>query len=134
MRDVRFPVVLRGYDLAEVDALLRRVAHALELLDGPRAWDSEPVAPASAVGPELRTALRGYARGDVEPFLVRCAHSLGERVREVPELAALTAQPRLGLPLTVGEVARAQFRLDWRGVDPVQVDALLDRVQALLPR
>jgi DivIVA domain-containing protein len=134
VRDVRFPLVLRGYDLAEVDALLRRVARALP--DPPEAdppsWEGEPVPPALGPGPGLRTSWRGYVRDDVDAFLVRCAHSLGARVAEVPELASLTGEPRTGRPLTAREVDAVQFRLVRGGYAPDAVDALLDRVQALL--
>lgn len=134
VREVRFSLVRVGYDLAEVDVLLRRVAAALPPVPEPPAptWDTEPVPAAVAPGPGLRTALRGYRREDVDPFLVRCAHSLRTRVAEVPELVALTGRPRVAPPLTPREVEQVQFRMVWRGyaVDPV--DALLDRVQAVL--
>lgn len=132
VREVRFPVVLGGYDLAQVDRVLREVARLLP--DPPRrGWDADPVPPASGPGPHLRTALRGYARDDVDAFLVRCAHSLRERVGEVPELAPLTARPRTGEPLTADDVETVQFPVVRRGYAPDAVDALLDRVRVLLP-
>lgn len=132
VRDVRFPVRLRGYDLAEVDALLRRVAAALPQEPAPADWDPEPVPPTLGPGPGLRRALRGYVRDDVDAFLVRCAHSLGERVHEVPELAALTGRPRTGVRLRASDVEHVRFRMVWRGYAVDAVDALLDRIQAVL--
>jgi DivIVA domain-containing protein len=134
VREVRFSVVRRGYDLAEVDTVLRRVAAALPAVPEPPvpSWDADPVPPALAPGPGLRAALRGYRRDDVDAFLVRCAHSLGASVAEVPELAALTGRPRVGLPLSAPEVESAQFPMVWGGYASDPVDALLDRVQALL--
>lgn len=133
VRDVRFPVVLRGYELLAVDGLLRRVEAALRTDDEPvHTWTSGPVPPAIAPGPGLRTTLRGYAPEEVDRFLVRCAHSLGAAVARFPELAALTGQPRIGPPLTVRDVEQATFRLQLHGYAPRQVDELLDRVQAAL--
>ena len=129
VRAVRFRVVLHGYDLAEVDALLRQV---VGLLPDRPTWETGPVPPTGGSGPQLRSALRGYAPGAVDAFLVRCAHSLQGRVRELPELAALTGAPRTGEPLTAGEVDTAQFPMVYRGYAPDDVDALLDRVRLLL--
>lgn len=134
VREARFPVVLGGYDLAEVDAVLRQVSR---LLPDPEAehrrWTADAVAPGAGPALSLGTARRGYAREDVDAFLVRCAHSLRERVAEVPELAPLTAAPRTGEPLTTRDVDAVQFRLVRGGYAPDRVDALLDRVRALLP-
>jgi DivIVA domain-containing protein len=132
VREVRFPVVLGGYDLAEVDAVLRAVGRLLPEAPGP-AWPGPPVPAADGPGPDLRPARRGYARDEVDAFFVRCAHSLGERVGQVPELAALTGRPREGDPLSVRDVDAVQFRLVSRGYAPDAVDTLLDRVRALLP-
>jgi DivIVA domain-containing protein len=132
VRDVRFPVVLRGYDLAAIDLLLRRVQAALAEDAPAPAWAGEPVPPAIGPGPALRSAARGYAREEVDGFFVQCAHSLGERVGRVPELAALTGRPRTGVPLTARDVENVQFRMVLRGYAPGQVDDLLDRVAAEL--
>ena len=135
VRAVRFPVVLRGYDLAEVDALLRRITAALPDLEPPRpSWQAAPVPPLLGPGPALPGGLRGYLRADVDAFLVRCAHSLGARVGEVPELASLTGQPRTGHPLTAQDVADIAFPLVWRGYQVDAVAVLLDRVEAALRR
>jgi DivIVA domain-containing protein len=129
VRAAHFAVVLGGYDMAEVDAVLRQVAR---LLPERTPWEADPEPPAAGPGPALRGALRGYARDDVDDFLVRCAHSLRSRVRELPELAPLTARPRTGEPLTPREVETVQFSMVLRGYAPDAVDDLLDRVRALL--
>ena len=89
--------------------------------------------PTEGPGPGLRLALRGYAPDDVEPFLVRCAHSLGARVAEVPELAPLTGRPRTGTPLLARDVRDVQFRIVLRGYALAEIDALLDRIESRLP-
>jgi DivIVA domain-containing protein len=132
VREAQFPLVLGGYDLAEVDRLLRDLVQRLPEVSRPT-WDADPVSPAPGPGPQLRTSLRGYARRDVDAFLVRCAHSLRTRVAELPALAPLTAQPRTGEPLTARDVDGAQFRLVHRGYAPQAVDALLDQVRERLP-
>jgi len=131
VRRAEFPLALRGYETAQVDALLERVAAALPAAP---AWAAEPVpVPAGAPSsPGLRTTLRGYATAEVDAFLVRCAHSLGRRVGQVPELVGLTGRPRSGEPLTPQQVATVQFRVVLRGYALDQVDALLDRTQQAL--
>jgi DivIVA domain-containing protein len=124
--------VLGGYDLAEVDRLLRELAVRLPEVSRPT-WDAEPVPPAPGPGPLLRVSLRGYARCDVDAFLVRCAHSLRGRVGELPALSPLTAHPRIGEPLAAADVDAARFRLVYRGYAPSAVDALLDQVRERLP-
>jgi DivIVA domain-containing protein len=133
VRTARFPVVLRGYDLAEVDALLEQVAAALP--GGERAWDDVPTGAVPEAEPlVLRNVLRGYDVREVDDFLTRCAHSLGSRLSEVPELADRLARDRTGQPLRARDVEVAQFRLRGRGYDVVQVDELLDRVARALER
>ncbi|HWG94288.1 MAG TPA: DivIVA domain-containing protein [Mycobacteriales bacterium] len=134
LRAARFPVVHRGYDMAVVDALLRRLSAALP--EQAAAWDEAPAAAADGPGPQLRRSARGYDVEEVDAFLVRCAHSLGRRVERVPELAPLLARPRTGTPLRARDVETVQFRVrlgPGRGYDIEQVDALLDRIaEALL--
>lgn len=138
-RDVRealFPVVLGGYQMAQVDALLERVAGLLPGDDARPGWCGpalDPVALALVVAPlDLPVTLRGYDRAEVEEFLARCAHSLGDRVRQVPELAGLLCRPRTGPVLRPRDVEMVQFRVRTRGYDIEQVDALLDRVMTEL--
>ena len=138
VRDLRFPVVRRGYDTAQVDALLARVAAALPGEDARPDWEDE-APPPPADGPEaalttVHLSVRGYDRHEVEDFLVRCAHTLGERVSEVPELAPLQARPRTGRPVRARDVETVQFSVRLRGYAVDEVDALLDRVAAALTR
>jgi DivIVA domain-containing protein len=135
VRAARFPVAVRGYDLADVDALLRRVAASLAAREGERPqWPAPPVPPAPGEAPQLRTARRGYDQPEVDAFLVRCAHSLGAGVAQVPELAPLTRAPRVGPPLRARDVGQVQFRLVRRGYAIDEVDLLLDRVEQALRR
>ena len=131
VEEVRFPVVVRGYDLAAVDELLRRLA---AVLPADATWGGPPVPPPEHPCPPPRLTLRGYDVDEVEEFLGRAAHSLGERVHELPELARYLAHPRTGEPLRPREVDQAQFRVRRRGYDIVEVDALLDRVARALRR
>lgn len=135
VRGARFPVGLRGYDMAQVDALLERVANALPGEDERPTWDrpTGPIPVLSAV-PDLRLrhAPRGYDVEEVDAFLVRCAHSLGSRIDRVPELGPLRQRSRSGERLRARDVETAQFRLRLRGYAVDQVDALLDRVAAAL--
>jgi DivIVA domain-containing protein len=134
VRDARFPIVLRGYDIAQVDALLERVARALPGEDARPAWDAVGPAGDAADHPELvlRRAVRGYDVQEVDAFLSRCAHSLGARVDRVPELAGLLDRPRTGSPLRARDVELARFRIKTRGYDMQQVDLLLDRILTAL--
>ena len=132
VRALRFPVVHRGYDVLQVDDLLRRVAAALP--EERPGWDEPASAPAAGPGPQLRTAVRGYDREEVDAFLVRCAHSLGSRVDAVPELAPLLGRPRTGERLRARDVETVQFPVRLRGYALHEVDALLDRVAAALGR
>lgn len=136
MREAEFPVVLRGYDTAQVDALLRRVAAALPGEDARPVWCG-PALDAVRLGVEpaplgLRVVLRGYDRAEVEQFLAHCAHSLGPRVSQVPRLVGLLCRPRTGAPLRPRDVELAEFHLRARGYDVSEVDALLDEVLAAL--
>ena len=131
VEQVLFPVVVRGYDLAAVDALLRRLAPALP---ADATWAGPPVPAPEHPCPPPRMTLRGYDVDEVEEFLGRAAHSLGERVHELPELARYLVHPRTGEPLRPREVDQVQFRVRRRGYDIVEVDALLDRVARALRR
>lgn len=135
VRALRFEVVRGGYDVAQVDALLARLAAALPAEEARPRWRGDPLsARGTGSGPGLHLALRGYDREQVDAFLVRCAHSLADRVDEVPELAPLLGRPRTGAPLRARDVETAQFPLRLRGYAIAEVDALLDRVAAALDR
>lgn len=133
VRAARFDVVLRGYDAAQVDALLQQVAAALPDERQRPAWpdDAVPVAGAPST-PPLRTTVRGYDTAEVDAFLSRCAHTLNGRLEALPELAGWLSGPRTGAPVRARDVEVAQFHVRARGYDIAQVDALLDRLCAEL--
>jgi DivIVA domain-containing protein len=66
-----FTVVLRGYEIPEVDRLLRT---AQEAIDGDR--EQRSAAHARLANPNLAVALRGYDRGQVDAHLQRLATEL----------------------------------------------------------
>jgi len=75
MPDVRFTMVLRGYDPDEVTALLRRATHALASADPARRAEVER----QLRQPDLRISLRGYDRAQVEQRLAVLADLLSIR-------------------------------------------------------
>jgi DivIVA domain-containing protein len=129
VEQARFPVVVRGYELAAVDDLLRRLRTALP---ADLTWGEPPQCPPADPWPALRLTLRGYDVEEVDAFLARAAHTLGRRVHAVPELGRYVAAPRTDDPLEPREVDGVQFRVRRRGYDIVEVDALLDRVSRVL--
>jgi DivIVA domain-containing protein len=75
MPDIQFTIVLRGYDPADVDELIRQATRALMSTD-----------PAGRSGvertlrkPQLRTRLRGYNRSQVDARLAILADQLAAR-------------------------------------------------------
>jgi DivIVA domain-containing protein len=67
-----FTVVLRGYDTAEVDAMLRRVQQALASPD-----PATRASVRSALNePAFRIRLRGYDRNEVDDYLRRAVDRL----------------------------------------------------------
>jgi hypothetical protein len=75
MPDVDFTIVLRGYDINQVNGLIRR---ANRLLGSP-----DPAARAEMQSelrhPDLRTRMRGYDRSQVDQRLVTLADQLNTR-------------------------------------------------------
>ncbi|MFP5220501.1 MAG: DivIVA domain-containing protein [Actinomycetes bacterium] len=133
VHEARFPVVLGGYDMREVDALLARVARELPAASERPGWGG-PVTQVECRPLRLRRSLQGYDAEQVLTFLTRCAHTLGPRVSEVPELASMLERPRTGTPVRARDVETVQFRLRLGGVSVEQVDGLLDRVADVLAR
>ena len=127
----RFAVVPGGYDRAATDDLLTRVARLLPQEADRPSW----TAPPAGVEPRplaLPVAMRGYDAPEVDAFLVRCAHSLGPALAQVPELAGLLEHPPTGRPVRARDVEQMQFHIRMRGYAVDAVDALLDRVQRAL--
>jgi DivIVA domain-containing protein len=67
-----FTVVLRGYDAAEVDALLGRIEKALASTDPAL----RAAVRAEMDSPALRVTFRGYDRMEVEAYLRRAVDRL----------------------------------------------------------
>jgi DivIVA domain-containing protein len=67
-----FTVVLRGYDTAQVDAMLRRIQQALASTD--RAMRASVRTELNH--PAFRIRLRGYARVEVDDYLRRAIDRL----------------------------------------------------------
>jgi DivIVA domain-containing protein len=75
MPDVQFMIVLRGYDPAEVDALIQRANRALASTDPAIRSAVER----ELLQPELRTRMRGYDRSQVHALLAILADQLAAR-------------------------------------------------------
>ncbi len=75
MPDVQFMIVLRGYDQAQVDELIRQANRALASTDpADRAAVERELR-----WPELRTRMRGYDRSQVDARLATLADQLAAR-------------------------------------------------------
>jgi len=75
MPDVPFLIVLRGYDIAEVDALISRADAALGSADPA----TRAAVARELLGPGLRIRLRGYDRLQVDKRLAALADQLSTR-------------------------------------------------------
>lgn len=75
MPDVQFSIVLRGYDQAEVDELIRQANRALALTDPAARAEVER----KLRQPELQTRMRGYDRSQVDARLAILADQLAAR-------------------------------------------------------
>jgi DivIVA domain-containing protein len=105
---LRFMVMMRGYDRAEVDQLLARAEQAVGSSDaGLRAAVSSELQAA-----RLRDCLRGYSRVQVDQKIEQLARELGA-----------------GQHTSAGQGVPAQFRIMMRGYDRAEVDQLLGRAQ-----
>jgi len=67
-----FTVVLRGYDVDEVDAMLERIRTAMASTDGAVRASVR----ASLNSPELSVRVRGYDRAEVDAYLRRAIDRL----------------------------------------------------------
>lgn len=67
-----FTVVLRGYAIAEVDALLARIQQAIGSTD----WTLRASVRAELSNPALRVRFRGYDRVEVDEYLRRAIDRL----------------------------------------------------------
>lgn len=130
VRTVAFPLVKGGYDVAAVDAALGRVEDAFASREreiafsnmGARAW----VGRSRREGQEVLDRL---SRPRGQRFRRTGFLRFGYRIDEV-DLAADRIADYLasGEPLTVEQVRQVAFRMQRRGYDEAQVDAVLDAV------
>lgn len=115
----RFPVALRGYDRAEVDALFDRIENALD--GGP------PLTADQVRRARFRIAVRGYQRMAVDEMLREC-------MRELQAVVPPTTRPRRAkvhtgwLMTWIRGTRFAGAGLLRIGYDVRDVDAFLDRV------
>jgi DivIVA domain-containing protein len=118
-----------GYDVAEVDGLLNRAAHALAGLASGRPAVLGLTGP-QVRGMRFRESKPGYDRGEVDAYLDTVAIALETAARRSAPLEG--ARP---IPLLSPEAVRAQRFQETKfreGYDMGEVDALLDRAVAAL--
>lgn len=130
VRTVAFPLVRRGYQVGSVDAALGRIEdafaarereHALTR-EGARAWVGQSRALAQETLDRLtRPKRRRFRRAGILRF--------GYRIDEVDIVADKLARfLETGEPITVDQVRSVAFRMQRRGYNEAQVDAVLDAV------
>lgn len=100
LREVEFPAALRGYDRAQVDAVVAQLAHRLGV----------EVEPLPVV--QFDIVLRGYEIGPVDELFSEA-------------LAALASTDARARAKAAAAVRDATFRVKLRGYDPYQVDTML---------
>ncbi|NYE12114.1 DivIVA domain-containing protein [Actinomadura citrea] len=116
----RLPVVLRGYDRGQVDALLKRISQALN--GGP------PVSADEVRRARFTTVLRGYDHRAVDELLRECIRELQARAPIGERPGRTRAQPAW----LINWIQNARFSgAGLRpGYDVRDVDAFLERVIA----
>lgn len=130
IRTVAFPLVKRGYQVAAVDAALGRIEDAFAAREreralsraGARAW----VGQSRQLGQEVLDRL-------TRPKRHRFAHTgllrYGYRIDEVDLVADRIARYlETGDGVSVEQIRTVAFRMQRRGYDEAQVDAVLDAV------
>lgn len=134
VREVGFPLVRNGYQVAAVDAALGRIEDAFA------ARRRQAV-----IAAEGAAAWVERARADAQEILDRLARPQGKRFQRVsflsygyaPKEVDVVADRIIGFlksgdPLTPEQVRAAAFRMTRRGYREEQVDALLDAVVDVL--
>jgi DivIVA domain-containing protein len=124
----RFPVVLRGYERAQVDALLVRINGTLGRGSGKA--PVEPVTADEVRGTRFDVVLRGYDQRAVDEMLQ-------ENIRELAATADRRTRhrrPVVGVRWLIEWIENAQFGSSGlrAGYDVRDVDAFLDRVIELM--
>lgn len=130
VRDASFPLARRGYVIAAVDAAMGRIEDAFAAREreegiqraGATAWVDEARDLAQELLDRLsRPARRKFRRAGFLRF--------GYRVDEVDLVSGkLTGYFQQGDPVSVEQVRQIAFRMQRRGYDEAQVDAVLDGV------
>ena len=130
VRTAAFPLVKRGYAIEPVDAALARIEDAFAARDreaavattGTRVWVERARDDAQVLRDHLsRPRRRRFARAGWLRF--------GYRTDEVDLVAdRLVEYFETGRPITVDQVRAVAFRMQRRGYQEEQVDALLDAV------
>ncbi|HEX2316154.1 MAG TPA: DivIVA domain-containing protein [Thermomonospora sp.] len=115
----RFPVVLRGYDCAQVDALTARIDRALR--DGSGGLTADDV-----LRSRFAVVLRGYDQAAVDRFLYACIDQLRARAPRPAPRSRVDA----GRLIAWIENVRFSGAGARSGYDVREVDAFLDRVVA----
>jgi DivIVA domain-containing protein len=120
----RFPVVLRGYNRAQVDAVLDRIAGVARS----KSPQTGPVTADEIRASRFDVATRGYDRRTVDEAL----HEHIRRLAAEGPRSARPKRPQVRQGWLIGWVQKAQFTgVRMRpGYDVRDVDAFLDRVVA----
>jgi DivIVA domain-containing protein len=121
----RFPVVLRGYDCAQVDALAARIEDALH--HGAGFLTAEDV-----LRSRFAVVLRGYDQQVVDEYLYECIRRLPARVRAPRPRPAPPRQPRGASGQLIDWIESVRFSSAGAhsGYDSRDVDAFLGRIVA----
>ncbi|MGW8483919.1 DivIVA domain-containing protein [Microbacterium sp. NPDC055903] len=128
VREASFPLVKKGYEIAEVDAALGRIEDAFAArarqravrADGPQAWVEQ-------ARNEAQLVLDHLARPRRQRFARTGLLTFGYRIDEVDHVARrIVRYLRDGEELSVEQLRSTAFRMQRRGYREEQVDALLD--------
>ncbi|MBA9007092.1 DivIVA domain-containing protein [Thermomonospora cellulosilytica] len=125
MHKRRFPVVLRGYDCAQVDALTERIERALRT----GSWE---ITPEDVMRSRFAVVLRGYDQRAVDEFLYESIAELRARMAPPPPRRP-PERPRVEPARVIGWIEGTRFSSrsgEHAGYDARDVDAFLDRVIA----
>ncbi|TNY36063.1 DivIVA domain-containing protein [Thermomonospora catenispora] len=123
MHERRFPVVLRGYDCAQVDAVAERIDRALRT----GSWE---VTPEDVMRTRFAVVLRGYDQRAVDRFLYESIAEL--RARMAPPRRT-PARPPIDPTRVIDWIEAVRFTSrsgERTGYDARDVDAFLSQVVA----
>lgn len=128
VRSASFPLVRRGYVIADVDAALGRVEDAFASRARARALRASGVeAWVASAREDAQQILDHLSRAPRHRFARTGALTFGYRIDEVDHVAdRIAAYLRDGETLLVDQIRDAAFRMQRGGYREEQVDALLD--------